>query len=87
LLVNDHETRSYAEFIAKQRLRKQVYFHSNERDSNNEETISTLSVPRCYNQNQTASDHYPRVEAGSNTFTVALRVIGGDEKETQCLGL
>jgi hypothetical protein len=27
------------------------------------------------------------VEAGSNTSTVALRVVGGDEKETQCLGV
>jgi hypothetical protein len=26
------------------------------------------------------------VEAGSNTSTVALRVVGGDEKGTQCLG-
>jgi hypothetical protein len=27
----------------------------------------------------------PRVEAGSNTSSVALRVVGGDEKGTQCL--
>jgi hypothetical protein len=27
----------------------------------------------------------PRMEAGSNTSTVALRVVGGDEKGTQCL--
>jgi hypothetical protein len=27
-----------------------------------------------------------RVEAGPNTSTVALRVVGGDEKGTQCLG-
>jgi hypothetical protein len=27
------------------------------------------------------------VEAGSNTSTVALRVIGGDEKRTQWLGI
>jgi hypothetical protein len=27
-----------------------------------------------------------RVEVGSNNSTVALRVVGGDEKETQCLG-
>jgi hypothetical protein len=30
--------------------------------------------------------HPPRVEAGSNTSTVALRVVG-DEKGTQCLGV
>jgi hypothetical protein len=29
----------------------------------------------------------PRVEAGSNTCTVALRVVKGDEKGTQCLGV
>jgi hypothetical protein len=28
-----------------------------------------------------------RVEAWSNTYTVALRVVGFDEKGTQCLGL
>jgi hypothetical protein len=28
-----------------------------------------------------------RVEADSNTSTVALRVVGGDEKGTQCLGV
>jgi hypothetical protein len=28
-----------------------------------------------------------RVEAWSNTSTVALRVVGGDEKGTQCLGV
>jgi hypothetical protein len=31
--------------------------------------------------------HKSRVEAGSNTSTVALRVVGGDEKGTHCLGL
>jgi hypothetical protein len=29
----------------------------------------------------------PRVEACSNTSTVAQRVVGGDEKGTQCLGV
>jgi hypothetical protein len=28
-----------------------------------------------------------RVEAGSNTFTIALRLVGDDEKGTQCLGV
>jgi hypothetical protein len=27
------------------------------------------------------------VEAGSNTSTVTLRVVRGDEKETKCLGV
>jgi hypothetical protein len=33
------------------------------------------------------SQSVPRVEAGSNTSTVALRVVRGDEKGTQCLGV
>jgi hypothetical protein len=38
--------------------------------------------------NVTADGRYScaRVEAGWNTSTVALRVVGGDEKGTQCLG-
>jgi hypothetical protein len=28
-----------------------------------------------------------RVEVGSNTYTVALRVVGGDKKGAQCLGV
>jgi hypothetical protein len=27
------------------------------------------------------------VEAGSNTYTAALRVVAGDKEGTQCLGL
>jgi hypothetical protein len=27
-----------------------------------------------------------RVETGSNNFTVAMRIVGDDEKGTQCLG-
>jgi hypothetical protein len=33
----------------------------------------------------TRSGYIYRVEAGSNTSTVALRVVGGDERGTQCL--
>jgi hypothetical protein len=44
------------------------------------ETVSsTRSVPRLYNEDQ--------VDAGSNTSTVALRVVGGVEKGTQGLGV
>jgi hypothetical protein len=42
------------------------------------------SAPRLYNQDNTIQ---ARVEAGTNTSTVALRVEEGDEKGTQCLGL
>jgi hypothetical protein len=33
------------------------------------------------------NDSVSRVEARSNTSTVALRVVGGVEKGTQCLGV
>jgi hypothetical protein len=38
--------------------------------------FSVWSVPRCYKQDNLNT----RVEAGSNTSTVTLRVVGGDEK-------
>jgi hypothetical protein len=49
--------------------------------------FSTRSVPRCYSQWSTVVGvraRESRVKAGSNTSTVALRVVGGDEKGTQC---
>jgi hypothetical protein len=33
------------------------------------------------------SERSNRVEAGSNTSTIALRIVGGNEKGTQCLGV
>jgi hypothetical protein len=42
--------------------------------------VSTWSVPRCYRQGEKPVQFRSRVEAGSNTSTVALRVVGGDEK-------
>jgi hypothetical protein len=44
------------------------------------------SVPRYYTQDNLKQRVSFRVEAGSNTSTVALRVLRGDEKGTQCLG-
>jgi hypothetical protein len=39
------------------------------------------SNPRQYNERPKIIDSfYSRVEAGSNTSTVTLRVVGGDEK-------
>jgi hypothetical protein len=40
-----------------------------------------------YNQTGCGTITLSRVEAGSNTSTVALRVVGGDENGTQCLGV
>jgi hypothetical protein len=45
-----------------------------------ETEFSVGSVQRSYLKTKR------RVEAGSNTSTVALRVVGGDENGTQCLG-
>jgi hypothetical protein len=38
------------------------------------------SVRRCYNRELWSLVTITRVEAGSNTSTVTLRVVGGDEK-------
>jgi hypothetical protein len=42
----------------------------------------TLSVPRCHKQDKSRDSQTldTRVKAGSNTSTVTLRVVGGDEK-------
>jgi hypothetical protein len=64
------------------------------RDATTEElseaVFSVRSVPRLYNDETLTlirREAVSRVEAGSNTSTVALRVVGGDEKGTQCLGV
>jgi hypothetical protein len=44
-----------------------------------EQMISTGSVPGCYKQDQLAVVASARVEAGSNTSTVVLRIVGDDE--------
>jgi hypothetical protein len=47
----------------------------------------TLYVPLCYKREMFKVQPVFRVDAGSNNSTVALRVVGGDEKGTQCLGV
>jgi hypothetical protein len=44
--------------------------------------FSVRSVPRCYTQDKSTLPCATRVEAGSNTSTVTLRVVGGDEKRS-----
>jgi hypothetical protein len=47
--------------------------------------FSVWSVPRCYKRDKLRVDSdsgVTRVEAGSNTSTVSLRVVGGDEKRS-----
>jgi hypothetical protein len=43
-------------------------------------------MPRVYKWDSWSYRMSPRTEAGSNTSTVALRAVGGDETRTQCLG-
>jgi hypothetical protein len=51
-----------------------------------EKTFSVRYVKELYNEDWQFGKRNPRVEAGSNTSTVALGVAGGDEKGIQCLG-
>jgi sulfate adenylyltransferase subunit 1 (EFTu-like GTPase family) len=45
-----------------------------------EMVFSMWPVQRVYNENQSRRGEQTRVEAGLNTSTVTLRVVGGDEK-------
>jgi hypothetical protein len=51
-----------------------------------ETVFSIWFVPKCYKQGQLSWNSQPSIEAGSNTSTVVLRVVWGDEKGTQCPG-
>jgi hypothetical protein len=50
-------------------------------------SVLCRSVQRLYLENRNIAKSVPRVEAGSKTSTVALRIVGGDEKGTKCLEL
>jgi hypothetical protein len=50
-------------------------------------TRSTRSTPSSYKEDNYGNWVQSRAEAGSSTSTVALRVVGDDEKGTQCLGV
>jgi hypothetical protein len=45
-----------------------------------EETFSLMSMPSLYNEDQLVAEAESSVEVGPNTSTLALRVVGGDEK-------
>jgi hypothetical protein len=51
-----------------------------------EEAFATRSMPRFYNHGQLAT-LLSRVQPGYSNSTIALQVVGGDEKGTQCLGM
>jgi hypothetical protein len=44
-------------------------------------------LPKLRGEVRTHQETQTRVEAESNTSTVALRVVGGDKKGTQCPGV
>jgi hypothetical protein len=52
-----------------------------------EAVFSMRSAPRIYHATDRVQLVQARVGAGSNTSTVTLRVVGGDEKGTQFLGV
>jgi hypothetical protein len=77
-------------FIARQRLGKHVPVVTNKQTTIDvllETMFSIRSVQRGYKRRDLRFGSGPRVEASSNTSTVALRVVGGDEKGTQFLGV
>jgi hypothetical protein len=49
--------------------------------------FSSRSIQSGYTEDNWSDPIRSRVEAGSNTYTIALRVVGGKEKGTQCLGI
>jgi hypothetical protein len=51
-----------------------------------EAMFSMRCVPRLYKNNQLDVDKLSLVEAASNTSTVSLQFVRGDEKGTRCLG-
>jgi hypothetical protein len=52
-----------------------------------ETVFSTRSLQRGYKEDDWGDRVKTRMEEGSNTPTVVLRVVGGDEKGTQCFGV
>jgi hypothetical protein len=76
LLCNDREVRKYTRAVSRQRFGKQVPAAKNRRTAIEvllETVFSIRSVPKVYQWDKFG-------EAGSNTSTVTLRVVGGDEK-------
>jgi hypothetical protein len=65
--------------VAMERLDKHVSVETNSCNSGGA-VFSVLSVPMGYKKDKGDGLRHTRVEAGSNTSTVTLRVLGGDEK-------
>jgi hypothetical protein len=69
--------------VAMQQCGKHISAAVNQHATVEEAVFSVGAAPRLHNEEKLKA----RVEAGSNTSTVALRVVGGDEKGTRCLGV
>jgi hypothetical protein len=70
--------------VAMEQLSK--HFSAETNTNNNRRAVfSVQSVPSVYKEDKEYRLSQSRVESGSKTSTVALRVVGGDEKGTQCL--
>jgi hypothetical protein len=76
LLCNDREISKYTRDVSRQRLGKHVPA-ATDTHVTIEITLETLSSTRFV---QWGYKEISRVEAGSNTSTVTLRVVGGDQK-------
>jgi hypothetical protein len=77
--------------VSRQRIGKHVPAATNTHTAKElvfETMFSTRSVQRSYKEENWGDPvRDSRVEVGSNISTVALRVVGGDENGSQCLGL
>jgi hypothetical protein len=92
LLCNNREISKYTRIVSRQRLVKHVPMATD-----THETIQVLiEMEFLFDPFQVVTRRTiearidrraSRVEPGSNTSTVALRVVGGDEKGSQCLGV
>jgi hypothetical protein len=89
LLCKDRGISKYTRVNSKQRLGKHVPVATNTHaivDVLLEMAFITGSVPRGYKEENWSNQvRDSRVEAGSNTSSVALRVEGGDEREPSIL--
>jgi hypothetical protein len=75
--------------VTRQRIGKHVSAATNTHTAMellSQTVFSIWSVPGSYLE-ENWGDPVSREEACSNTSTVALRVVGGDEKGTECLGV
>jgi hypothetical protein len=67
--------------VSRERIGKHIPAATNTNAKIYEEVFSVGAAPGLYEEELTQLEIDTRVKAGSNTSTVTLRVVGGDEKE------